>query len=124
MFQGQRALGVFGVQFVKTGFAFHIDVVEQAIDHVAVRIDDPIAHDDFRSSALRGVSRKGQGFQPVLLTGRLEVGIEQIEVDQRLLLRTKLHRSRQAQTLLIVGQPTIAREARRVDIGAARSRKR
>ena len=91
MLDAQRALGVFGVQLVVAGLGLHIDVVEQAIDHVPVRIDDAVAHDDFRPSALGRVTGEGQGLQPVLLTRRLEIGIEQIEVDQRLFLRAELH---------------------------------
>ena len=116
MLQAQRPLRIFGVELVVAGFRLHIDVVEQAVDHVAVGIDDAVAHDDFWSASLRRVAREGQGFQPVLLTRGLEVGIEQIKIDQRLFLRPELHRPRQAQPLLIVRQPSVARKARRIDI--------
>ena len=116
----QRELGELGGEFIIT--AFRADRVSA----VSIRADVEIAAVDDVQTAVHGEAvhiepallRAHEDFQEVLRAGRVEAGIQRIQGDRRAAARAELQATRDAQTLLLIGQTAIARDPRMVDQGA------
>ena len=105
-------LGKLGVQFVEAVLDPQVDIVERALDERVAGVDGPadqVGLGDAAGAAGGGGGGAGAAdaqrrrLQVAFLASPLEVGVEDIEVEQRPVVRPPLKRAGGAPALLVVG---------------------
>ncbi len=111
-----------GLHLVEARFRAQVDVVEQPVDEVAASVDLAVAHDHLRLA--RAGATEGERLQEVFLAGRVEISEQAIYAQDQVVDRLELQRAGGAETVLVVGEHAVARNARVEGGGQARLRER
>ena len=107
------------VELVEARFGTDVDAVEHAVEQIAVGIIFDLDDAGLRLAALGGGAAERDRLEEVLLPGGLEPGMEQVDGEASALPGLGLEREGDAEPLLLVGQPAVARQAR-MDVGRQR----